>query len=49
MLEKIHSRVRYLGRKREFGKHERSDQRIREGILVRYRRHNKTRMQGRNI
>jgi len=25
MLEGIHSRVRYLGRKREFGKHERSD------------------------
>jgi len=28
MLKGIHSRVRYLGRKREFGKHERSNQRI---------------------
>ena len=28
MLEGIHSRVKYLEGKREFGKHERSDQRI---------------------
>jgi len=28
MLKGIHSRVRYLEKKREFGKHERSDQRI---------------------
>jgi len=28
MLKGIHSRVKYLGKKREFGKHEKSDQRI---------------------
>jgi len=28
ILEGIHGRVRYLGGKREFGKHEKSNQRI---------------------
>ena len=31
-LEGIHGGVRYLGRKRKFGKHKRSNQRIQEGI-----------------
>jgi len=49
MLEEIYSGVRYLGRKGEFGEYKRSNQRIQEGILVRYRRCGKTRTQGRNI
>jgi len=49
MLERIHSRVRYLGRRREFGKRERSDQRIQEGISTGYEKCGKTRMQRRNI
>jgi len=48
-LEGIYGRVRYLGRKREFGKYKRSNQRIREGILVRYGRYSKTKTQGKNI
>jgi len=49
MLERIYSRVEYIGRKREFGKHTRSDQRIQERISLRHGRYSKTRMQKRNI
>jgi len=44
MLEGIYNEVRYLGRKREFGKHKRSNSRIQEEILKRYRRCGKTRI-----
>jgi len=38
MLERIYGRVRHLGRKGEFKERKRSNQRIQEGILARYRR-----------
>jgi len=44
MLERIHSGVRYLERKKEFGKRKKSDQRIQEEILARYGKHSKTRV-----
>jgi len=39
MMERIHSRVRYLGRKGEFRERKRSDQRIQERVSMRYERH----------
>jgi len=38
-----------MGRKREFGEHKRSSQRIREGILMRYGRHGAARAQRRDV
>jgi len=49
MLEGIHGGVKYMGRKGEFGECKRGNQRIQKGILIRYRRCGKTRMQGRNV
>jgi len=49
MLKKIYGRVQYLGRKEEFKKCKRNDQRIQEGISIRYGRRSETRMQERNI
>jgi len=49
MMERVYSRVQYLGRKKESQECKRSDQRIREGIPARYERCSETRMQGRNI
>jgi len=49
MLERIYGRVRYIGRKREFGECTRSNQRIQERILLRHRRCGKIRTQRRNV
>jgi len=38
MMERIYSRVKHMGRKREFGECKRSSQRVREGISMRYGR-----------
>ena len=43
MLERIYSRIRYLGGEREFGECKESDQRIQERVLTRPGRCNKTR------
>jgi len=42
MLEGIYSRIRYLGRKREFEEYKRSNSRIQERVLTRPRRCGKT-------
>jgi len=48
-MERIYGRIRHLGRKGEFRECKRSDQRIREGILTRYRRRGAARTQKRNV
>jgi len=48
-MERIYSRVKYLGGKRELRKCERSGRRIQERILVRYRRCKKARKRRGNI
>jgi len=49
MLERIYGRIGHLGRKGEFEKCQRSNQKIQEGISVRHERCGKTRTQRRNI
>jgi len=49
MLERIYSRIRYLGRKGEFRECKRSDQRIQKGISERHGRCSVARAQRRNI
>jgi len=49
MLERIYSGVQYMGRKGEFEECVRSNQRIRERILMRYRRCGVTRVRRRNV
>jgi len=49
MLERIHGRVRYLGRKEEFRECKRSNSRIQERVSVRHGRHGTTRVQRGNI
>jgi len=48
-MERIYSRVGHLGRKGEFRKHERSDQRIRERILAGHGRRSATRTRGNDV
>jgi len=49
MMEGIHSRIRYLGRKRKSGKCERGSRRVQKEILMRHRRYKTTRKGRRNI
>jgi len=49
MMEGIHSRIKYLGRKRKPGKCKRGSQRIQKRIPMRHRRCKTTRERGRNI
>jgi len=47
-MERIYSRIRYLGGKRKLRKYERGGQRIQERISVRYGRHETARKRERN-
>ena len=49
MLERIHGRVKHLGREEKFEKRKRSDQRIQERISARHRGYGETRTQERNV
>jgi len=49
MLERVYSKVRYLGRKKEFEEHKGSNRRIQERVLIRPRRHGKTRTRRKSI
>jgi len=49
MIEGIHSRIRYLGRKGKSGKCKRDSQRVQKGIPTRHRRYKTTRKRRKNI
>jgi len=49
MLERIYSRIQYLGRKGEFRECKRSNQRIQKRISERHRRRSMARARRRNI
>ena len=48
-VERIYSRVWYLGKKREFRKHKRGDWRIWERISARYKRSKSAKKKEKNI
>ena len=48
-MERIHSRVKYLGKKRELRKYKRDSRRIWKGILVRYGRYKRAKKRRENV
>jgi len=49
MMEEIHSRIRYLGRKRKSRKYERGSRRVQKGIPTRHGKCKMTRKRRKNI